>query len=126
MIITIDIPAIVPTAAPPFQKKLHRQRTPPSVTPNKRPTSNSFFTTLNHFFKLKSPVAMALITRVADCVPVLPPLPIKTGIKKAKATMAVKVFSKAAITLDEKKPAANRSDNHIIRLLYKVQTEAAL
>jgi len=41
------------------------------------------------------------MTKIADCVPVLPPLPIKTGIKKAKATMAVKVFSKAAITLDE-------------------------
>ena len=46
-------------------------------------------------------MAMALMTKIADCVPVLPPLPIKTGIKKAKATMAVKVFSKAAITLDE-------------------------
>ncbi|MEA1899290.1 MAG: hypothetical protein U9N47_00775 [Thermodesulfobacteriota bacterium] len=41
------------------------------------------------------------MTRVAGCVPVLPPLQIKTGIKRAKATMAVKVFSKAAITLDE-------------------------
>ncbi len=125
-IIITDIPATWPTAAPPFQKELHSQRTPPSVTPNKRPTSSSLFTTPNQFLRLKSPMAMALMTRVADCVPVLPPQPINTGMKKAKATMAVKVSSKAATTLAERKSATSRRDNHTIRFRYKVQTEAVL
>jgi hypothetical protein len=71
-------------------------------------------------------VASARITSVADCEPVLPPLSMRTGMKKARATTAASDSSKAEITVEDRKPAISSISSQPSRLRISSPTVARL
>ncbi len=64
-----------------------------------RPVEISFFSTVPRFFRLTSPTAMARTMVVVIWVPLLPPVPMRSGMKKARAMAASSCSSKARSTV---------------------------
>ena len=71
---------------------------PPSTTPSDRPTRNSRNSTLPRSCGLTSPSASALVTVVAAWLPVLPPVPISSGMNNASVTTSASVSSNTSST----------------------------
>ncbi len=64
-----------------------------------RPVESSFLSTVPRFFRLTSPTAMARTIVVVIWVPLLPPVPIRSGMKKASAMAASSCSSNARSTV---------------------------
>lgn len=109
----IERPTIIPISKPPLKIPISNARAP-SVTPINNPINNSFVNTLNHSVNFTSSVAIALISNVADCEPMFPPLPINKGMKNASASAAFNVSSKNAITPDDIRLTKTSKLNQII------------
>ncbi len=93
--------------------------TAPAITPPKAPaTDNSLKSILPQSFIFTSPVARARTISVADCEPVLPPLPINKVRKKTNTVFAEMVSSKKESAAPEKTFMKTNSTSHTIRRLY--------
>lgn len=109
----VESPRVRASGIPSLNIKLLRKKMLPIDIPRRRPVSSSFFITENHFRKVRSPVDIARITRVADCVDVLPPVSIRTGIKKARAITDSRVTLKRATIVEDINPVTRSIESHI-------------
>ena len=71
----------------------------PSRLPNTNPTRSSRQSTCMKSFERTSPSAKARVTVVAAWLPVLPPVPVSSGINSESTTAAARVSSKESKTL---------------------------
>lgn len=113
MMLRVESPRVSASGIPSLNITPLRKKMLPIDTPRRRPVSSSFFITENHFRKVRSPVDIARITRVADCVDVLPPVSMRTGIKNARAIIDSRVTLKRATIVEDINPVTRSIASHI-------------
>ncbi len=82
---------------------------------------NSLRSTVPRLRKLTSPTAMARTMVVVICVPLLPPVPMSSGIKKARAIAASNCSSKERKTVPVYASATNSTRSQTMRFFHNCQ-----
>ena len=115
-IATIENPTTAATASELLQNSAQPSAIHPSSTPKSKPLPNSRTITRQVSRKRISPSARPRITVETVCAPVLPPVPIKSGMKTESTIISDSSSSNTLSTLLVKVPARNRNSSQMMRL----------